>query len=119
MITKTHPEGFGRNATLSHADAIIDAVKTGKISHFFLVGGCDGAKAGRNYYTEFAEEAPQDSVMLTLACGKYRFNKQDFGDCRPVSRDCWISASATMLTPQSRSQSRLPAHSIAASTICR
>lgn len=78
--------GFGRNATLSHADAIIDAVKTGKISHFFLVGGCDGAKAGRNYYTEFAEQTPADSVILTLACGKYRFNHKDFGTVAGLPR---------------------------------
>lgn len=71
--------GFGRNATLSHAGEIIDAVKAGKIRHFFLVGGCDGAKAGRNYYTEFAEQVPADSVILTLACGKYRFNQKEFG----------------------------------------
>jgi hydroxylamine reductase len=78
--------GFGRNATLSHAGEIIDAVKTGQIKHFFLVGGCDGAKAGRNYYTEFAEKAPADSVILTLACGKYRFNKKEFGTVAGLPR---------------------------------
>jgi hydroxylamine reductase len=78
--------GFGRNATLSHAGEIIDAVKTGKISHFFLIGGCDGAKAGRNYYTEFAEQTPSDSVILTLACGKYRFNQKDFGTVAGLPR---------------------------------
>jgi hydroxylamine reductase len=71
--------GFGHNALLSNAGAIVEAVKTGQIKHFFLIGGCDGAKAGRNYYTQFAELTPPDSIMLTLACGKYRFNKQDFG----------------------------------------
>jgi hydroxylamine reductase len=71
--------GFARNAVLSHAGAIVEAVKSGQIKHFFLVGGCDGAKAGRNYYTQFAESTPPDTLMLTLACGKYRFIKEDFG----------------------------------------
>jgi len=71
--------GFGRNAVLSNAGAIIDAVKAGKIRHFFLVGGCDGARPGRNYYTEFAEKSPDDTIILTLACGKFRFNKLDLG----------------------------------------
>ncbi|NMC86232.1 MAG: hydroxylamine reductase [Anaerolineaceae bacterium] len=71
--------GFARNAVLSQADKVVEAVKTGKISHFFLVGGCDGAKPGRNYYTQFTEKTPQDSVIMTLACGKYRFNKREFG----------------------------------------
>jgi hydroxylamine reductase len=66
--------GFARNTVLGAADAVIGAVKNGDIRHFFLVGGCDGAKPGRNYYTEFVKKAPQDSVILTLACGKYRFN---------------------------------------------
>jgi hydroxylamine reductase len=78
--------GFGRHATLSHAGEIIDAVKTGQIKHFFLVGGCDGARAGRNYYTEFAEKTPSDSVILTLACGKYRFNKKEFGTVAGLPR---------------------------------
>ena len=78
--------GFGRNAVLSVADKVIDAVKSGAIKHFFLVGGCDGAKSGRNYYTEFAEKVPQDCVILTLACGKYRFNKLDFGDIGGIPR---------------------------------
>lgn len=71
--------GFGRNAVLSNAGAIIEAVKGGKIRHFFLVGGCDGARPGRNYYTEFAEKSPDDTIILTLACGKFRFNKLDLG----------------------------------------
>lgn len=83
---KTILVGFGRNATLSHADKIIDAVKKGQIRHFFLIGGCDGAKPGRNYYTEFAEKAPKDTVILTLACGKYRFNKMDFGQIGELPR---------------------------------
>lgn len=78
--------GFGHNATLSHAEAIIDAVKTGKIRHFFLIGGCDGAKPGRNYFTEFAEKTPADTVIMTLACGKYRFNKIDFGEVAGLPR---------------------------------
>lgn len=64
---------------LSVADTVIDAVKQGDISHFFLVGGCDGARPGRNYYTEFVEQTPKDSIILTLACGKYRFNDLDLG----------------------------------------
>jgi hydroxylamine reductase len=68
------------------AGKVIDAVKAGQIKHFFLVGGCDGAKPGRNYYTEFAEKAPKDTVILTLACGKFRFNKQEFGDIGGIPR---------------------------------
>ena len=71
--------GFGRNTMLSVADQVIEAVKSGAIKHFFLVGGCDGARAGRNYYTEFVKRTPADSVVLTLACGKYRFNDLDLG----------------------------------------
>jgi len=71
--------GFGHGTVLSVADKVIDAVKQGKISHFFLVGGCDGAKPGRNYYTEFVKQTPKDSIILTLACGKYRFNDLDLG----------------------------------------
>ncbi len=78
--------GFGRNATLAHADKIIKAVKEGQIRHFFLIGGCDGARPGRNYYTEFADKTPKDTVILTLACGKYRFNKKDFGTVAGLPR---------------------------------
>ena len=78
--------GFGHNAVLGVADKIIEAVKSGAIKHFFLIGGCDGARAGRNYYTEFAEKLPTDTVILTLACGKYRFNKLDFGDIGGIPR---------------------------------
>jgi hydroxylamine reductase len=78
--------GFGHQAVLSVAGKVIEAVKGGAIRHFFLIGGCDGAKSGRNYYTDFAEKAPKDSVILTLACGKYRFNKLDFGDIGGVPR---------------------------------
>lgn len=78
--------GFGHKATLSHAEAIINAVKDGKVKHFFLIGGCDGAKPGRNYYTEFAEKIPKDCIILTLACGKYRFNKINFGEVAGLPR---------------------------------
>lgn len=71
--------GFSHNAVLSVADQVVEAVKTGAIKHFFLVGGCDGAKPGRNYYTEFVKQTPSDSIILTLACGKYRFNDLDLG----------------------------------------
>jgi hydroxylamine reductase len=72
--------GFARNAVLGVADKVIEAVKAGQIRHFFLIGGCDGAKSGRNYYTELAQQVPEDCVILTLACGKYRFNKLEFGE---------------------------------------
>lgn len=78
--------GFGHNATISNAPAIIDAVKSGKLRHFFLIGGCDGARPGRNYYTEFATKVPKDCIILTLACGKYRFNKLDFGEVAGLPR---------------------------------
>ena len=78
--------GFGHNAVMSVAPAVIDAVKAGKIRRFFLIGGCDGAKSGRNYYTEFAQAVPKDCVILTLACGKYRFNKLEFGDIGGIPR---------------------------------
>ena len=78
--------GFGHNAILGVADKVIEGVKAGAIRHFFLVGGCDGAKSGRNYYTEFAEQAPSDTVILTLACGKFRFNKLDLGDIGGIPR---------------------------------
>jgi len=78
--------GFGASAVLGVADKVIDAVKSGAIKHFFLIGGCDGAKSGRNYYTELAQAVPNDSVILTLACGKYRFNKLDFGDIGGIPR---------------------------------
>lgn len=71
--------GFGHGAVLSVADKVIDAVKAGAISRFFLIAGCDGAKPGRNYYTEFVKQAPKDSIILTLACGKFRFNDLDLG----------------------------------------
>lgn len=82
--------GFARNTVKSVADKVVQTVKSGKIRHFFLIGGCDGAKPGRNYYTEFAEKVPDDCVILTLACGKYRFNKLDFGSIDGIPRllDC-------------------------------
>ena len=78
--------GFGHHATLSHAETIVNAVKEGKIRHFFLIGGCDGARPGRNYYTEFAKKVPDDCAILTLACGKYRFNKLKFGEVAGLPR---------------------------------
>ena len=83
---KTITVGFGHHAVLGVADKIVAAVKAGQIRHFFLVGGCDGAKSGRNYYTEFAQKVPKDCVILTLACGKYRFNKLPFGDIGGIPR---------------------------------
>jgi hydroxylamine reductase len=78
--------GFGHHATLEVAPKVVDAVKSGDIRHFFLIGGCDGARSGRNYYTELAEKTPRDTVILTLACGKYRFNKLDLGDIDGIPR---------------------------------
>lgn len=78
--------GFARNALMQAAPAVIEKVKAGEISHFFLVGGCDGDKAERAYFTEFAKAAPQDSLLLTLGCGKYKFNKLDFGDIGGIPR---------------------------------
>ena len=78
--------GFAHEATLSHAGEIVQAVKDGQIRHFFLIGGCDGARPGRNYFTEFAQLVPEDCVILTLACGKYRFNKLDFGTVAGLPR---------------------------------
>ncbi|MDK1021077.1 MAG: hydroxylamine reductase [Candidatus Hydrogenedentes bacterium] len=78
--------GFAHNAVLGVADKIIEAVKGGAIRHFFLIGGCDGARRGRNYFTELAEKVPEDCVILTLGCGKYRFNKLDFGDIGGIPR---------------------------------
>jgi hydroxylamine reductase len=87
---KTIPIGFARNTVTEAAGKVLDLVKQGKLRHFFLVGGCDGAKSGRNYYTELAEQIPSDCAILTLACGKYRFNKMDFGDIDGIPRllDC-------------------------------
>ena len=78
--------GFGHHATLSNAETIVNAVKDGKVRHFFLIGGCDGARPGRNYYTEFAKMVPDDCIILTLACGKYRFNKLEFGEVAGLPR---------------------------------
>lgn len=78
--------GFGHHATLSYADKIVQAVESGKLRHFFLIGGCDGARPGRNYYTDFAQLVPKNCMILTLACGKYRFNKMDFGEVAGLPR---------------------------------
>lgn len=84
--SKTVMVGFARNAVLGVADKVIELVKAGKIRHFFLVGGCDGAKPGRSYYTEFVEKAPQDTVILTLACGKFRFFDKELGSIDGIPR---------------------------------
>ena len=78
--------GFGHHATLSNAETIVNAVKDGKIRHFFVIGGCDGARPGRSYYTKFAKMVPDDCIILTLACGKYRFNKLKFGEVAGLPR---------------------------------
>lgn len=78
--------GFGRNAVLGVAGDVLSAVRTGQINHFFVIGGCDGAQTGRSYYTEFAEATPSDSVILTLGCAKYRFNKLDMGEVAGLPR---------------------------------
>lgn len=78
--------GFGHNTVLSVADKVIEAVKSGDLKHIFLVGGCDGARPGRNYYTEFVKQTPSDTLVLTLACGKYRFNDIDLGDIKGIPR---------------------------------
>lgn len=78
--------GFARNAVINAADQVVEAVKTGAIKHFFLVGGCDGAKPGRNYYTDFVKMAPKDTVILTLACGKFRFNDLNIGEIGGLPR---------------------------------
>ena len=78
--------GFGRNAVLGLAGKVIEAVKSGKIKKFLLVGGCDGAKPGRSYYTDFVEKAPNNTIILTLACGKYRFFDKDLGTIEDIPR---------------------------------
>ncbi|ACI20730.1 hydroxylamine reductase [Thermodesulfovibrio yellowstonii] len=83
---KTVMVGFARNSVLSVADKVIELVKAGKIRHFFLVGGCDGAKPGRSYYTEFVEKTPKDTIVLTLACGKFRFFDKELGSINGIPR---------------------------------
>jgi hydroxylamine reductase len=78
--------GFGHHAVLGVADKVIDAVKSGAIKHFFLIGGCDGAAPGRNYYTDLAEMTPPDTMIMTLGCGKYRFHEHDFGNIGGIPR---------------------------------
>ena len=78
--------GFGRAALAQAAPAVIQEIRAGSIKHVFLVGGCDGDKRDRNYYTDFAQKTPEDTLMLTLACGKYRFNYQDFGNINGIPR---------------------------------
>ena len=83
---KTITIGFGHHTVLGIADKIIAAIKSGAIEHFFVIGGCDGAKQGRNYYTDLVEQTPDSSVILTLGCAKYRFNKKDYGDIDGIPR---------------------------------
>jgi hydroxylamine reductase len=83
---KTVTVGFARNTVLGVADKVVQLVKDGKLSHFFLVGGCDGAKPGRSYYMEFVEKVPEDAVVLTLACGKFRFYDKELGDIEGIPR---------------------------------
>ena len=78
--------GFSHGTVLSVADQVIEAVKNGDIKHFFLVGGCDGARVGRNYYTEFAQALPKDTVILTAGCAKYKYNKLNLGDIGGIPR---------------------------------
>ena len=78
--------GFGHETVLSVADKVVEGVKAGAIKHFFLVGGCDGAKPGRNYFTDFVKQAPSDTMILTLACGKFRFNDLDIGSIAGIPR---------------------------------
>lgn len=78
--------GFGHGTVLASAGAIIDLIKKGEIRHFFLIGGCDGAAPGRSYYTEFAKKTPMDTIILTLACGKYRINNLDLGQIEGLPR---------------------------------
>lgn len=90
-FTETAPErtitvGFGHDAVLGVADVVVDAVRTGAVRHFFLIGGCDGAASGRNYYTEYAERVPDDGVVMTLGCAKYRFNDLEFGEVAGLPR---------------------------------
>ena len=94
--------GFGRETLLNAADTVIDLVATGKLRHVFLVGGCDGSRGERSYYTDFARQVPQDCLIMTLACGKYRFNKLDFGTLEGLPRlldvgQCNDAYSAIML----------------------
>jgi hydroxylamine reductase len=110
--------GFARNAVMGVADKVIEAVKNKAISTFFLVGGCDGAKPGRNYYTELVEKIPKDCVVLTLACGKFRFFDKDLGDIGGIPRLLDVG-SATMPTRPFRSPWPWPVPSSAGSTTCR
>jgi hydroxylamine reductase len=86
VLGKSVMVGFGHNTVLNIASKIIEAIKSDKIRHFFLVAGCDGAKVGRNYYTEFVEKVPKDCVVLTLGCGKFRFFDKDLGDISGIPR---------------------------------
>lgn len=115
---KTILVGFAHNAVMEVAGTVIDAVKKGDIRHFFLIGGCDGAKSGRNYYTELAEAVPKDCVILTLACGKYRLTSW-ISAILAGFRVCSTAVSAMMPTPPSRLPWPWPMPSKRMSTACR
>ena len=117
-VEKTILTGFGHSAVLGVADKVIAAVKAGKIRRFFLIGGCDGAKMGRNYYTDLAQMVPKDCVILTLACGKYRFNKLEFGNIDGIPRLLDIGQCNDALPP-CRSPWRWRERLAWASTTCR
>ncbi len=110
--------GFGRQTLLGAADTLIDLVSREKLRHIFLVGGCDGARGERNYFTDFATSVPDDCLILTLACGKYRFNKLDFGDIEGLPR---LSTPGSVMTLTRRLfwRSRWRRNWAVASTICR
>ncbi len=110
--------GFAHGTVLSVADQVIEAVKSGAIRHFFLIGGCDGARPGRNYYTEFVKQTPKDSVILTLACGKYRFNDLISGDRRSAAPDGYGTVQRCVQRDQGCGGA-LPRHSAARSMNCR
>ena len=99
--------GFAHNAVLGVADKMIEAIKNKDTRHFFLVAGCDGAKPGRNYYTEFVEKVPKDCVVLTLACGKVRFFDKNWA-ISVVFLGFWMQVNAMMLIPQSKLPMRYP-----------
>ncbi len=115
--------GFGRNAVMSVAGTVVEAVKAGAIKHFFVVAGCDGAKPGRNYYTEFVEQTPKDTVVLTFACGKFRFFDMDLGDIGGIPRlldigQCNDAYSALRIAMALSEAFSLPVNDLPLSIIC-
>ncbi len=115
--------GFGRNAVMSVAGTVVEAVKSGAIKHFFVVAGCDGAKPGRNYYTNFVEQAPKDTVILTFACGKFRFFDKDLGDIGGIPRlldigQCNDAYSAVKIAVALSEAFNMPVNDLPLSIIC-